>query len=239
MSGMMLPQRYLSYPLAPVGSDRQIPGYPYGMRGMGAVRGMSRGFGDDPASAGPMMQANYPPAPVPTGLPAQSYWALPPSFTHTYGYKDAIAAAGLEFHTEYFELAVDPIAQSGQTIAPGASAIATFRVSQEADFVAEKIMDICNIDDEDTDTGPNSYRAQIFDNATNRALSNIPLPRGALCGTASRPALIKPRLFRRNSDITIVFTANANNSDPITALVFVFQGFKIFDANALNLNNPQ
>lgn len=226
MSGM-LPQRYVSYPLAPVSSDRQIPGYPYGMRGMAGMHGLGA---QDP---------NYPPAPIPQGLPAQSYYQLPPQFTHTYGYKDALAAAGLEFHTEYFELAVDPIAQSGGVIAAGASVIATFRVSQEADFVAEKILDVCEANNEDTDLGPNAYRAQIFDNATNRALSNIPIPRGSLAGTAQRPALMKPRLFRRNSDISIVFTANANLAHSLTALVLTFQGYKIFDPNALNLNNPQ
>lgn len=221
-------QRYLSYPLAPVGSDRLIPGYPYGMRGMaGAPRALGAA---DP---------NYPPAPIPQGLPAQSYYQLPPSFTHSMGYKDALAAAGLEFHTEYFELAVDPIAQGGANIAAGGTAIATVRVSQEADFVAEKVMEFCVDTADQANPEDVGYRVQIFDNATNRALSNIPIPRSCIAGTAQRPALWKPRLFRRNSDLTLVFTADTQNANSIDRLVFVFQGYKIFDPNALNLNNPQ
>lgn len=222
-------KQYLQYPLAPVGSDRAIPGYPYGMRGLQGVAGRGLGAGD----------ANYPPAPIPQGLPAQSYYQLPPSFTHTMGYKDALAAAGLEFHTEVFELAIDPIAQSGANLAAGGSVIATVRISQEADFVAEKLMDFC-VDTNDA-TAPETvgYRAQIFDNATNRALSNIPIPRACLAGTAQRPSLWKPRLFRRNSDISVVFTADTQNGAAINRLVLVFQGFKIFDPNALNLNLPQ
>jgi hypothetical protein len=207
------PSRYAASPFSPVGAERTLPGYPYGMRGF-------PGLG----------QGAYPPAPVPQGLPAQSYYALPPFFTHTYGYKDALAAAGMEFHTEIFDLAVDPIAQSGVPIAVGASVIATVRISQEADFVAEKIV---------ADTNPLGvqFTVQIFDNATNRALSNIPLRVNNMAGTAQRPRIIKPRLFRRNSDISFLFT----NIDtvPVTALQLVFNGYKIFDPNALNLNNPQ
>lgn len=203
---------------APVGSDRQIPGYPYGMRGMGDDRAMV------PADA------NYPPAPVPQGLPAQSYWQLPPAFTHTYGYKDALAAAGLEFHTEVFDLAVDPVQQSGANIAAGASVIATVRISQEADFVEEKRM---------VAISPSTalFTVQIFDNATNRALSNVALRGENAAGTAQRPRLVKPRLYRRNSDISLVFT-NVG-AVTITALQWLFSGFKIFSPDALNLNNPQ
>lgn len=209
------PSRYAASPFSPVGAERALPGYPYGMRGMA---GYPQGFGQ------------YPPAPVPQGLPAQNYWQLPPYFTHTYGYKDALAAAGMEFHTEVFDLAVDPVAQSGASIPVGGSVIATVRISQEADFVAEKIV---------ADTAPlgSQFTVQIFDNATNRALSNIPLRVANVAGTAQRPRIIKPRLFRRNSDISFLFT----NIDtvPLTALQLVFEGYKVFDPNALNLNNPQ
>jgi hypothetical protein len=208
------PSRYAASPFSPVGAERTLPGFPYGMRGMA---GLGNGNG-------------YPPAPVPQGLPAQSYWQLPPYFTHTYGYKDALAAAGMEFHTEIFDLGVDPVAQSGAAIPIGGSVIATVRISQEADFVGEKYV---------SDTFPlgSQYTVQIFDNATNRALSNIPLRVSNIAGTAQRPRILKPRLFRRNSDISFLFT----NIDtvPITALQFVIEGYKIFDPNALNLNNPQ
>lgn len=208
------PTRYVQSPFSPVGMERTLPGFPYGMRGF------PRGVG----------QASYPPSPVPQGLPAQSYYQLPPYFTHTSGYKDALASAGLEFHTEIFDLAVDPVAQSGAPIAVGGSVIATVRISQEADFVAEKIV---------ADTMPlgSQFTVQIFDNATNRALSNIPLRVANAAGTAQRPRIIKPRLFRRNSDISFLFT-NVDTA-PITALQLVFNGYKIFDPNSLNLNNPQ
>ena len=209
------PTRYAAQPFSPVGAERSLPGYPYGMRGM--IRGMGEGA--------------YPPAPVPQGLPAQQYWALPPFFTHTYGYKDALAAAGLEFHTEMFDLAVDPVAQSGAAIPASGTIIATVRISQEADFVAEKIV-------ADFLPTASNFTVQIFDNATNRALSNIALRIANLAGTAQRPRIIKPRLFRRNSDISFVF-ANLSAVATITALQLTFSGYKVFDPNSLNLNNPQ
>jgi hypothetical protein len=217
------PSRYAAQPFSPVGSERALPGFPYGMRGM-------------PPGLG---QGAYPPAPVPQGVPAQSYWSLPPFFTHTYGYKDALAAAGLEFHTEVFDLSVDPIASSGANMAAGATVIAVVRVSQEADFVCEKFMEFCVDTADQADPDDVGYRVQIFDNATNRALSNIPIPRSIIAGTGQRPALIKPRLFRRNSDISFVFTADSQNANAINRLVFTMRGYKVFDPNALNLNNPQ
>ena len=210
------PNRYLMAPRPPVGIERTMPGFPYGMAGLG-----------------------YPPAPIPEGMPAQSYFQAPPYFTHTYGYKDALAAAGLEFHTEVFDLAIDVRAQNAANIAPGATAIATVRISQEADFVAEKVMDFCSDTANLLTPETVGYRVQVFDNATNRALSNIPLPRSVFAGTAQRPALMKPRLFRRNSDLTFVVTADPTNANAINRLVIMIRGFKIFDPNSLNLNNPQ
>ncbi len=215
------PSRYTQAQYAPVSSARTMPGYPYGMRGLG----------DD----GPVPSVNYPAAPSPQGLPSQSYFQLPQYFQHTYGYKDALAAAGLEFHTETFDLIVDPVAQSGAPIpaagVAGSTVIATVRISQEADFVAEKVV-------EDHEPSQSNYTVQIFDNATNRALSNLPARVANVAGTAQRPRLWKPRLFRRNSDISLIFT-NLDANNPITGLQFQFSGFKVFDPNALNLNNPQ
>ena len=233
--GLGMPQRFLQAPMAPVGVDRTIPGYPYGMRGMGGAPAMD--LQAMPGGGYGMLQPNYPPAPMPPMMPAQQYWAAPPYFGHTPGYKDALAAAGMEFHTEVFDLAVDPIAQSGANLAAGATVIATVRISQEADFVAEKYTEFCVDTADQTDPDDVSYRVQIFDNATNRALSNQAIRVSNLAGTAQRPRILKPRLFRRNSDISFVFTnVDAN---PITALQLVFSGFKIFDPNSLNLNNPQ
>lgn len=173
--------------------------------------------------------AARPPVGSERGLPGSRAVELL-SHTYTPGYKDVLAAAGLEFHTEMFDLAVDPIAQGGIAIAVGATAIATVRIGQEADFVAEKIV---------ADHVPfaEPYVVQIFDNATNRALSNIPIRNDNLVGTGERPRIIKPRLFRRNSDLSFVFTNVGVN--PITVLQLVLCGYKIFDPCSLNLNRPQ
>ncbi len=133
---------------------------------------------------------------------------------------------------EIFDLFVDPVAQSGATIAAGAGVIATVRISQEADFVAEKMVFIVS-----AAAGTPFFTVQIFDNATNRALSNIAVRAELIAGTAQLPRLMKPRLFRRNSDISFVFTNTSGVT--ITALQMGFSGYKIFDPNALNLNNSQ
>ena len=191
--------------LAPVGWERTVPG------------------------AGGMGQMNMP-QPLPQGMPNYMYYNLPAQFGGTPGYKDYLSSCGLEFHTEWFDLGLDPVAQSGAAIPAGATVIANVRITQEADFVAEAVV---------ADAAPigADFSVQVFDNATNRALSNVPIRVANLAGTAQRIRRIKPRLFRRNSDLTLTFTNTGVN--PITALQWVFQGYKIFDANALNLNNPQ
>jgi hypothetical protein len=148
----------------------------------------------------------------------------------TIDYKDYLASKGLEFHTEVFDLVVDPVAQSGAAIAAGAVVVATVRISQEADFVAEKWV---------FTAGPlgAGFSVRIEDSSTGRALSNVAVDINNVAGTAQRPRILKPRLFRRNADVSVTFT---NTSPaPITALQFVMSGYKIFDKNALNLNNPQ
>jgi len=169
--------------------------------------------------------------PVPAGMPPSLAAELPGHFTHTLGYKDWLAAHGLEFHTEAFDLEFDPIAASGGNLTAAVSPLATtVRVSQEADFVAEKLV-------ESHTPAASTYSVRIFDNGTNRALSNGPILNASIAGTAQRPRIWKPRLFRRNSDIQIDFALVAGAD--ITQLEFVMSGYKIFDKNALNLNNPQ
>lgn len=162
------------------------------------------------------------------------------AYGYAQGYKDRLAAAGMQFHTEVFFLAVDAIAAAaGAALAAGATRIVSLRISQEADFVVEKIMEF-SADDADAVTPQAAgYRVQIFDNATNRALSNLPVPKSCAAGTAQRPMLIKPRLFRRNSDVSLIFTADTFNAAALDRLFFVMMGYKIFDPNALNLNSPQ
>ena len=159
-----------------------------------------------------------------------SAYAPSRGFPRDVSFKDALASKGLEFHTEVFDLINDPVAQSGAPIGIAAVQIGTVRISQDADFVAEKfVFSVLPL-------GAN-FQVRITDDGSGRNLSNIPVDINNVAGTAQRPRILKPRLFKRNGDVSIEFT-NTSGA-PITALQFVMSGYKIFNENALNLNNPQ
>jgi hypothetical protein len=153
-----------------------------------------------------------------------------PGIPRSIDYKEYLQSRGLEFHTEIFDLVVDPVAQSGANIAAGGVVVATVRISQEADFVSEKwVFTVAPLGA--------VFQVRITDNSTGRTLSNIPVDINNVAGTAQRPRILKPRMFRRNADVSFEFT---NTSGAIiTGLQFCMSGYKIFDKNALNLNNPQ
>lgn len=148
---------------------------------------------------------------------------------HSPSYADYMAQAGYQFHVEPFWYAVDPTV--GGTVPLGAAATTTspIQITQEADFIAEKITGFV------APVG-GTFTLLITDNATSRQLSNQAIVSTAIIGTAERPAIMKPRLFRRNSAVQFTFTNISGAA--ITRLQVVLVGYKIYDRNALNLNRP-
>lgn len=77
---------------------------------------------------------------------------------------------------------------------------------------------------------------QLTDGATNRQLSNVPVPANTLFGSAQRPAVWALRkLFRANSPIGVTGTDTTNTTTQVVDLVFC--GFKVplTHADALGL----
>lgn len=67
---------------------------------------------------------------------------------------------------------------------------------------------------------------QITDGATNRQLSNVPVPANTQFGSAQRPFVLPLRkLFKANSPININATDTTNTTSQIVDLVFA--GFKV------------
>ena len=143
--------------------------------------------------------------------------------------KDELFRSGIEYLTEPFDGAVDPTNGGVLPIAAGATANVNLLITQEADFVVEKLT---------ADVTPIGalFTYQMTDTSTGRVLSNQPIISVNGLGTAQRPRLWKPRLFRRNS--TIQFIIVNISLAPITRLQICLSGYKIFDRNALNLNLP-
>jgi hypothetical protein len=147
------------------------------------------------------------------------------SFARIFG---ALAARNEEFFFYQIQVTLDdPI---------GSQVQGTVNITQEADFVLQKIMQVTY----DATTGvPDanpSWEAQIYDGSTDRALQNAPIHVSNLAGTAQRPLIVpKNRLFRRNSTIRADFTQieDPGANDQIIQLNFL--GYKVFDADALDL----
>ena len=135
-----------------------------------------------------------------------------------------------QFNTEPFYNAFDPTVGGTIPVPVAGTVQGALAITQEADFVAEKLTF------EVVPLGA-LFTVLIEDASSNRQLMNQPLISNNLLGTAQRPALWKPRLFRRNSNI--LMTILNISGVPITRLQIVFCGYKIFDPRALDLNLPQ
>jgi len=127
-----------------------------------------------------------------------------------------------------FWYAVDVVAQSG-VLTPALVVNPVLRIEQASDFVWEKL--VCDV----TPLG-STFTTIITIQGPQEQLMGAAIPNNALYGTAQRPALIKPRVLTRNSDIS--FTITSTSVANITALVIVLWGYKVKDRNALNLNMP-
>lgn len=140
---------------------------------------------------------------------------------------DYLAAIGLDVFTEHYDLVVDPLTISNiSQIDIGATIVPTITMPQDSHFVAEKIMH---------DTAPTDatgvWTIVMTDSANDRALSNRPVRRDNFAGTALRPRLIKPKLFKAKSTISFSIVGG---TAAITTIQIVFSGYKILNLEALN-----
>lgn len=121
----------------------------------------------------------------------------------------------------------------GNTIGDGATDTVT--ITQEADFVATKIMQVTLDDTTGVIDADPSWEATLKDGSTDRELMNEPVHVSDLAGTAQRPLIApKNRLFRRNSAIKSTWSQLKAPANPQLISLFFF-GYKIFDEAALNL----
>lgn len=124
------------------------------------------------------------------------------------------------------------------TAVVGNTAVATIDITQEADFVATRMLHAGVVDTTgvimplQTATGP-SYSVNIRDGSSDRNLMQFPLHAETLFGTSQRSVpFAKNRLFRRNSTITLDLT---QLQAVATRIFIVMQGYKIFDEASLDL----
>jgi hypothetical protein len=118
------------------------------------------------------------------------------------------------------------------TAAIGVTGIGTLRVSQEADFVATRVLAAAVNPVSGVPLTP-SYTCKIVDGGSDREIMNQEIHVDTLAGTAQRSVpFTKNRLFRRNSDVTFTFS---NQQAVATRIFMLVQGYKIFDEAALDL----
>jgi len=122
--------------------------------------------------------------------------------------------------------------------AVGAQGAAVINVSQEADFVATRVLAISVVTatgvimPPQTVIGP-SYSLVITDGGSDRQLMNVPIHNEVVEGTGQRSTpLTKNRLFRRNSSINF---ALVNLQAIATQTWIALMGYKIYDEKSLDL----
>lgn len=116
--------------------------------------------------------------------------------------------------------------------------VATIEITQEADFVASRILHVAlnpatgAILPYQVAGGP-SYIVQMTDGGSDRTLQNFQLHVDTIAGTAQRSVPFpKNRLFRRNSTISFVYT---NQQAVATQVWMAILGYKIYDEASLDL----
>lgn len=115
----------------------------------------------------------------------------------------------------------------------GATANGTIEITQEADFVANRIT-VATVNPADgTILANTSWTSKWKDGGSDRDMMPFPLHNEALLGTGQRCVpFTKNRLFRRNSTITIDFS---NRQAVATRIYLAVWGYKIYDTKALDL----
>lgn len=141
--------------------------------------------------------------------------------------EDYLAAIGLDVFTEWFDLVLDPLTiLNASSIAANATVYPTITIAADSHLVVEKWMH---------DTSPSDstgvWAIKVNDGGNDRDLSNRPVRRDNFAGTALRPALIKPKLFKAKSTLTFTITGG---TAAITILQIVGRGYKILNLDALN-----
>jgi hypothetical protein len=136
---------------------------------------------------------------------------------------------------EVYFYTLDPNGFVALPNAVGGQIVGNVRITQEADFVATRIMQQGVRADNGQLTGTSSWTAAITESGSDRQMSNQPIHLNCLCGWAQQCVPFpKNKLFRRNSTLTITFV-NTWAPGFITNIYLAIWGYKIYDEAALNL----
>lgn len=124
--------------------------------------------------------------------------------------------------------------EAGVTLATaaGSTALLTIQISQEADFIATKVVEASV-----KGAATNTWSAEWLTADTQRQLQNTPVPHDSFFGTAQLPSILSmPRILWRNTTVQFRLTrevAGSVGSDKIWVSLF---GYKVFyDLSNLNL----
>src|SRR5262245_6720418 len=142
---------------------------------------------------------------------------------------------------------------TGATDALGTTYNQVIQVGQEGDFVATRlqanarinsngiVIDLMGVQGTTGAGLPDApFLLQITDTSTARQLSNIPVDASiAFSGYGGLPGVWpRPKLFNRNSNIQLRFTSLKVPTSAWTYRICLV-GWRIYDANALNLTSPR
>lgn len=117
------------------------------------------------------------------------------------------------------------------TLAPG-NATSTFQIDAASDFFLTAITQLTEADTTTSITVSTTVvpkvTMQITDGGSNRNLFQNPVPLYSVAGDGNHPhRLIHPRLFVRNSSITVAVT-NYSTATTYARLYINFEGFRIY-----------
>lgn len=144
--------------------------------------------------------------------------------------REILAYTGVDVTSELFDYSCDSREQYGSNMAAGVTFTSTIQITQEAFFVAEKLVYFATLS-----SGTLYLRTKIIINGTDRQLSNREIEVSQMWGTAQRPRIIKPLVIPPKSTITIQGTV-LSGSGTIDRLEFTLSGYKVFtDMRSLNL----
>lgn len=115
-------------------------------------------------------------------------------------------------------------------LAAGASANDTIQIEADSDFILQKLTyqaDLAGVAQTDATRVLPNVLVLLTDTGSGRQLMQTPIPIPSFFGIGAIPFILpNPRLFMRNSTITVAFTSFEAAATPSVRLAFI--GYKIY-----------
>lgn len=117
-------------------------------------------------------------------------------------------------------------------LAAGSTAALTIQISQEADFIATKVVQSFI-----KGNAANTWSVEFVTSDTSRQLQNTPIPQDSYFGTAQLPGIFSmPRILWRNTTVTFKLTREIVGATAVDRIWIALWGYKVFyDLANLNL----